>query len=69
MKKYFRSRNDRMLGGVIGGLAEYFGADSSLLRLLTVLAFFLTGFVPILLTYILAWIIVPEKPVDTESST
>jgi len=51
-----------MLAGIVGGLAEYMGVDSNLLRLFTVLAFLITGFVPIGLTYIIAWFIVPEKP-------
>ena len=36
-KKLYRSSNDRMVGGVCGGIAEYFNIDSSLVRLLWVL--------------------------------
>jgi phage shock protein C len=61
-KKYFRSRTDKQLAGVIGGLAEYFGLDSSLLRLLWVLITVFTGFVPGLFVYFVAILIVPLGP-------
>jgi phage shock protein C len=59
-KKLYRSTRNRMLGGVIGGLADYTGIDASLLRILTVLGFILgvgtLGFI------YLAWIfIVPNE--------
>ncbi len=62
VKKLYRSRKDRMIAGVIGGLAEYLEIDSSLLRLLTVAIALFTGFVPFLIFYIIAWIIIPEDP-------
>jgi phage shock protein C len=59
-KRLYRSTTDRMLGGVAGGLGEYFGLDTSLVRLLFVLLFLLGGHG--LLVYIILWIIVPERP-------
>ncbi|MFZ2314513.1 MAG: PspC domain-containing protein [Gammaproteobacteria bacterium] len=59
-KKLYRSRKDRMFAGVCGGLAEYFNIDSSIVRLLFVLFFFLGGCA--LLAYILMWLIVPLSP-------
>jgi phage shock protein C len=61
-KKYFRSRSDKQIAGVIGGLAEYFDLDSSLLRLLWVLITVFTGVIPGLLVYFLAILIVPMGP-------
>ncbi len=61
-KKYYRSRTDKQLAGVIGGLAEYFGVDSNLLRLLWVLIAVFTGLVPGVLIYVLAVLIVPLAP-------
>jgi len=58
-KKLYRSRNDRMLAGVAGGLADYFGIDSVLMRVIFVLVFFLGG--SGLLAYIILWIVVPEE--------
>lgn len=60
MKKLYRSRSDRKIGGVCGGLAEYMEVDPTLIRLLAVclVVFGGTG----LLAYVIAWVIVPEQP-------
>lgn len=60
-KKLYRSRTDRMLGGVCGGLAEYFGIDSMIVRLLALILLF-TG--PGLFVYLVMWIITPEAPLQ-----
>ncbi|MEJ6952553.1 PspC domain-containing protein [Natronospora cellulosivora (SeqCode)] len=57
-KKLYRSVTDRMLGGVCGGLANYFDIDSTIVRLVFVLLFL--GFGSGLLAYIIAWILIPE---------
>lgn len=57
-KKLFRSRKDTVIGGVCGGLAEYFGVDPIIIRLLF-LVFLFAGFG--LLIYIIAWIFIPVK--------
>jgi phage shock protein PspC (stress-responsive transcriptional regulator) len=64
-KRLFRSRTDRMIGGVCGGVAQYFGLDPVLIRVVWALAFFIggSGFV----AYIVAWIVVPENP-EAESN-
>lgn len=59
-KKLYRSAKDKMLGGVAGGIAEYFDIDSTLIRVLFILIVFLGG--SGILAYIILWIIVPEKP-------
>lgn len=62
-KKLYRSRDDQMVTGVCGGLAEYFGIDATLIRLafaVAVLAGFGSG-VPL---YIALAIIIPEEPLD-----
>lgn len=57
-KKLYRSRSNRMLGGVCGGLAEYINADPTLVRLLWVIFGFAGGAgIP---AYIIAWLIMPE---------
>lgn len=59
-KKLTRSRSDRMLAGVCGGLANYFGLDPSLVRIgYSVLTFF-TAFAGIPV-YLIMWLIVPEE--------
>jgi phage shock protein C len=62
-KKLYRSR-DKMIGGVLAGFAEYIYADKTIVRLIYVLiSIFSAGF-PGLLMYIIAWIIVPLKPLN-----
>jgi phage shock protein C len=59
-RKLYRSKTDRMLGGVCGGLAEYFNTDATLIRVLFVLLTVLGGAGPII--YLAMWIIVPSQP-------
>jgi phage shock protein C len=59
-RRLYRSRSDRMIAGVCGGLADYLGVDPTVVRLLTVASLLLPG--PQVLAYLLAWILVPEEP-------
>ena len=59
-RKLYRSRSDRMIGGVCGGLAAYLGVDVTVVRLIAVATILLPG--PSIIAYLLAWIIVPEEP-------
>jgi phage shock protein PspC (stress-responsive transcriptional regulator) len=60
MKKLYRSKKYRVIGGVCGGLAEYLDVDVTIVRLATVvLAFMVPNLV---LLYIIAWIVMPEAP-------
>jgi phage shock protein C len=59
-RKLYRSRSNRQLAGVCGGVAKYFNIDPTLVRVLFVAFAVLGG--PGLLAYILLWIIVPEEP-------
>lgn len=58
-KKLYRSREDRMIAGVCGGLGEYFEVDPTLIRLLFVFGSFATGS-GLLWVYLIMMIIVPE---------
>jgi phage shock protein C len=58
-KRLYRSLNQKMLGGVCGGLAEYFDADVSLVRLIFVGLTLMSAVLPMLIFYIIAWIVVP----------
>lgn len=59
-KKLYRSNLDKKIGGVCGGIAEYFDVDSSLIRILAVILLLSTEFG--LLSYLIIWAIVPSKP-------
>jgi len=61
VKRLYRSK-DRMISGVCGGIAEYMGADPTLVRLIWALATVFSGFFPGLIAYIIAAIIIPERP-------
>ncbi len=60
-KKLYRSRTNRLLGGICGGLGEYFSIDPTVVRLVFVLGALL-GFGSFLLLYIIMLFIVPENP-------
>jgi phage shock protein C len=60
LRRLYRSRDERMVAGVCGGIAQYTGMDPTIVRLLAVLSFLLPG--PQLLAYLLAWIVIPEQP-------
>ncbi|MDI9414054.1 MAG: PspC domain-containing protein [Bacillota bacterium] len=59
-KKVYRSRRDKKIAGVCGGLAEYFNVDPTIIRLIWVILFFAYGLG--LIPYIICWIIIPEDP-------
>ena len=59
-KKLYRSKKDKMIAGVCGGIAEYFDVDPTLIRLLTVIFVLLGG--AGVVAYIIAWIIIPQTP-------
>jgi phage shock protein PspC (stress-responsive transcriptional regulator) len=60
-KRFYRSNQHRILGGVCGGLGDYFDIDPVIMRIIFfILAFAGGGGV---LIYIILWILVPEEPV------
>jgi phage shock protein C len=61
-KKLYRSRTDRMVGGICGGLGKYLNVDATLLRLIAVLLLVLTGVVPVVIAYLVMMLIVPLEP-------
>ncbi|GAB4176899.1 MAG: hypothetical protein Kow00108_12320 [Calditrichia bacterium] len=62
MKKLYRSKNDRVLAGVCGGLADYFEIDANLIRFLFIVFIFFSGIG--LLLYIASIFIIPEEETD-----
>ena len=66
--RLYRSRDDRMLAGVAGGVAEHIDADPSIIRIVWALLIFLTGGLA-LLVYIVMAIVVPEQPVGIAAAT
>lgn len=62
-RKLYRSRTDRMVWGVLGGLGSYFNIDPVIFRLVYGLLLVATGVVPGILIYILATVVIPLDPV------
>ena len=55
-----RSRSNRMIAGVVGGLAEHFGIDPTLARVLYVVGSIVSVAFPGILIYVLLWAIIPQ---------
>ncbi len=58
-KKLIRLEDQKMIGGVCAGLADYMEMDVSLVRLLFVAVCIISAFIPMTLFYIIAWIVIP----------
>lgn len=61
LRRLHRSRKERLIGGVCGGVAEHLNLDPNLVRLATVFLTCVTGILPLLITYIVALLILPEE--------
>jgi phage shock protein PspC (stress-responsive transcriptional regulator) len=60
MKRLRRSSTDRKIAGVCGGLAEYFEVDPTIVRLVVVAVALVTAVIPMLVGYLLSWMIIPR---------
>lgn len=67
-KRLYRSTSDRKIAGVCAGIADYFNIDPTIVRVIAVLLL-LPGGLPGFLPYLVLWIIVPQAPVASQSST
>ncbi|GAB3092249.1 PspC domain-containing protein [Lysobacter terrae] len=56
-----RSRHDRMLAGVMGGIAQRFGWNSTLVRVLYVLLSVVSAAFPGIIVYLILWLLIPEE--------
>ncbi len=68
MKKLYRSRENRIFGGLMGGLGEYFDIDARLLRVAWIMVCVLSVCFPAILAYIFSCMIVPVAPKNHEKS-
>jgi phage shock protein C len=64
-RKLYRSRSNRVVGGVLAGVADYFGIDATLLRVIYAVLAIFTSFFPALVVYVIAMIVIPEEPFAT----
>lgn len=62
-KKLYRSKSNKMLAGVCGGLAKYFNIDPTVVRIIFALLL-LPGGLPGFIPYVVLWLVVPEDPIS-----
>lgn len=67
-KKLYRIPSESVIGGVSAGLADYFGIDKVIVRILWVLLFFYTVHVPAVMLYIICWIAFPKGERSNDST-
>lgn len=60
-RPFVRSRHDRMIAGVIGGIARRYGWSSGLLRVVFVIVSIASAAFPGILVYLLLWLLMPEE--------
>lgn len=60
-RRLYRTSDNRVIAGICGGLAQIFRMDPTVLRLIIVVIALVTGFFPMILTYLIAWGLIPEK--------
>ena len=61
-RRLYRSRRDRMIAGVAGGLGEYLGIDPVIVRIIFILLALATG--TGVLLYVILWVVMPEAPAE-----
>lgn len=61
MKKLYISSKDKKIFGVCGGFGETYDIDPTTVRIVTVFLCLATGILPMLVTYIVAWLIMPKE--------
>jgi phage shock protein PspC (stress-responsive transcriptional regulator) len=66
-KKLYRS-NNKMIAGVCAGFGEYFSIDYTVVRIFFLIITVITAVIPMLLLYLISWIVIPKKPNDAQES-
>jgi phage shock protein C len=62
MRKIYLSQTDKKIFGICGGIGEAFDVDPTIIRLGAVFLCVATGILPLLVTYIVGWFIIPKRP-------
>jgi len=62
MKKLYLTKNNSKIFGVCGSIGEIYDIDPTMVRLITVFLCLSTGILPLLVTYLIAWLIIPKAP-------
>lgn len=67
MKRLYRSRTDKVIGGVCGGLAKYTDSDPVIWRIAALILALPGG--PSILIYLICWLVIPLEPETTDTNT
>lgn len=62
VKRLYRSKKERLLAGICGGLGEYLHIDPTVIRLIFVVLLFITALMPMFVIYLILWLLVPQQP-------
>jgi phage shock protein C len=62
-RRLYRSRDNRVFAGILGGIGEYLNVDPVAIRVLYIIFTAVTGFFPLIIAYIIMLFIIPEPPV------
>ena len=68
MKKLYRSTDNKKIAGIFEGLGEIFNIDPTLLRLIFVFIGLVTAVIPLVLAYLVGWIIIPQGKGSSEAT-
>ncbi len=64
MKKLYRSRTNRHLAGVCGGLGDYYNVDATIIRVALIVLILVTGVFPGVVAYLIAIFVIPSEPLQ-----
>ncbi|HDZ54528.1 MAG TPA: PspC domain-containing protein [Candidatus Nealsonbacteria bacterium] len=67
MRKLYKSKENKILAGIIGGIGEYLNVDPVILRVVWIVIVVFTGFVPGIIVYLVAGFVVSDKPKEITS--
>lgn len=64
MQRLYRSKTNRKIAGICGGIGEMSDTDPTIIRLVVIILALMTGFFPFFIGYVIAWWIVPEGQIQ-----
>ncbi len=67
-KRLYLSETDKKIAGICGGIAEYMDVDPTIVRVVAVVGAILTGVLPFVIGYLIAWMIIPSKSTGQKES-
>lgn len=62
MKRFYKSKENKIFAGIIGGVGEYLNIDPVILRIAWIVIVVFTGFMPGIIAYLIAIFVVPDRP-------